>query len=243
MEETKLPALKKFKHTLDSDEEDDDVIKEQSNILDLDEEEGFEKSSVEFDGNTKITPFNMEEELEDGHFDKEGTFIFKKNNEIRDNWLDNVDWNKVANNSTKIASSTDDSDSDLVPEANYDLNKSYSQLIELMNPGETVQKAIKRYGKKKRKLSSKPSTDCDDKSKLLILIEVADKILLSTGDYDIYDKTYEDLELHLKKKDASESGTSELKLRKKDAPEKDMFSDDFDSLPHTSTTFGKSVEN
>lgn len=43
----------------------------------------------------KITPFNMREELEEGHFDKEGHYHWNKESEIKDNWLDNIDWVKV----------------------------------------------------------------------------------------------------------------------------------------------------
>jgi CD2 antigen cytoplasmic tail-binding protein 2 len=37
----------------------------------------------------------MKEELEEGHFDKEGHYHWKKEKELRDNWLDNIDWLKV----------------------------------------------------------------------------------------------------------------------------------------------------
>lgn len=41
--------------------------------------EGQEDSGEEeFEGNTKIMAFNMKDDLEDGHFDTDGTFIFKK---------------------------------------------------------------------------------------------------------------------------------------------------------------------
>lgn len=34
--------------------------------------------------------------MEDGHFDQNGTFIFKKNDElIKDAWLDNIDWDNI----------------------------------------------------------------------------------------------------------------------------------------------------
>lgn len=33
---------------------------------------------MEFEGNTKIMPFNVEEDLEEGHFDTDGNFIFNK---------------------------------------------------------------------------------------------------------------------------------------------------------------------
>lgn len=41
--------------------------------------QGQEATTLEYDDEVKITPFNMKEELEeDGHFDSAGTFIFKK---------------------------------------------------------------------------------------------------------------------------------------------------------------------
>lgn len=43
----------------------------------------------------QVTPFNMREELEEGHFDADGHFQWNKDNEIKDNWLDNLDWMKV----------------------------------------------------------------------------------------------------------------------------------------------------
>lgn len=37
----------------------------------------------------------MKEEMEEGHFDKDGMYIFDKKSEIRDNWMDNIDWVKI----------------------------------------------------------------------------------------------------------------------------------------------------
>lgn len=39
---------------------------------------GQEEATIEFDENIQITPFNMREELEEGHFDTDGTYIFDK---------------------------------------------------------------------------------------------------------------------------------------------------------------------
>lgn len=42
--------------------------------------------------------FNMKEDMEDGHFDQDGTFIFKKKDElIKDAWLDNINWDNIKN--------------------------------------------------------------------------------------------------------------------------------------------------
>lgn len=67
------------KYTLESDEEDDD---EQSNGKKLDEgdfvEMGRENATIDFDDEVKITPFNVDEELEDGNYDETGCFQWKK---------------------------------------------------------------------------------------------------------------------------------------------------------------------
>lgn len=57
---------------------------------------GQEEGTVDFEGETKIMPFNMKEEMEEGHFDGDGFYHFKKNTEqIKDAWLDDIDWVKV----------------------------------------------------------------------------------------------------------------------------------------------------
>lgn len=57
---------------------------------------GQEDETVLFSGDTKITPFNMREEMDEGHFDSEGNFIFDKNDEnVKDAWLEGIDWEKV----------------------------------------------------------------------------------------------------------------------------------------------------
>lgn len=39
----------------------------------------------------------MKEELEEGYFDKDGTYIFNKEKDvIKDQWLDDIDWVKVS---------------------------------------------------------------------------------------------------------------------------------------------------
>lgn len=57
---------------------------------------GQEEKTLEFEGETQITPFNMKEEMEDGHFDGDGFYHFKKDStQIKDAWLDDIDWVKV----------------------------------------------------------------------------------------------------------------------------------------------------
>ncbi|CAJ1076328.1 CD2 antigen cytoplasmic tail-binding protein 2 [Xyrichtys novacula] len=87
----------KGKHSLDSDEEDDgdDGKTSKYDILASDDVEGQEGATIDFDEGVSITPFNLEEEMQEGHFDSEGNYFIKKEEQIRDNWLDNIDWVRI----------------------------------------------------------------------------------------------------------------------------------------------------
>ncbi|XP_061567838.1 CD2 antigen cytoplasmic tail-binding protein 2 [Cololabis saira] len=87
----------KGKHSLDSDEEDEgaEIKSNKYDILASDDVEGQEGATIDYDEGVSITPFNLDEEMQEGHFDSEGNYFVKKEKEIRDNWLDNIDWVKV----------------------------------------------------------------------------------------------------------------------------------------------------
>ncbi|XP_076852178.1 CD2 antigen cytoplasmic tail-binding protein 2 [Brachyhypopomus gauderio] len=88
----------KEKHSLDSDEEDEGEDGEKNskyNILASDDVEGQEMATIDYDEGVAITPFNLHEEMQEGHFDSEGNYFIKKEEDIRDNWLDNIDWVKI----------------------------------------------------------------------------------------------------------------------------------------------------
>lgn len=156
-------------HTLDSDEEDNEESSTKYDVMTEDDVEGQEEETVDYDDGEKITPFNMKEEMEEGHFDKQGNYFFKKDAEIKDAWLDNVDWKKIKQNENaakdkanaedggKDDNDGDDEDDDGNDDDNLeDYSPSvigwkekaplYEEIISLMLPGENVFKAIKRLG-------------------------------------------------------------------------------------------------
>ncbi|KAG8236368.1 hypothetical protein J437_LFUL016817 [Ladona fulva] len=144
--ESKTAKLGIKLNSLDSDEEDDGAERNYD-ILPEDEIEGQEDSTADFDGNVRITPFNMKEEMEEGHFDTDGNYHWKKEAKlIRDNWLDNIDWVKVKQNlggDEKIRDS-DEEDSSSIP---FDHITAYKKILEHMKPGETVAQSLRRLGK------------------------------------------------------------------------------------------------
>uniref|UniRef100_A0A1L8DCV2 Putative cd2 antigen cytoplasmic tail-binding protein 2 n=1 Tax=Nyssomyia neivai TaxID=330878 RepID=A0A1L8DCV2_9DIPT len=210
------------KHTLDSDEEESDD--EQYNVLDDNDIEGEEDGIAGMDGETKLTPFNMKEEMEEGHFDREGHYVWDKTREISDNWLDNIDWVKVQETkagSSRVRTLGEDS-SDSEDAGAFNINESYQKMLEIMKAGETVKKALQRLGKD-TKISSaerwrrKKAGIVDESAGVIAkLTELSNDILTRTGNMDIYEETYEAIEKRIRKTSAPDDAL-------------DMYADDFDA--------------
>ena len=100
IEKTDKPGLAPDKkHSLDSDEEDDNWKERQSSSkrLTADDIEGEEDDTIAHEGQIKITPFNLKEEMRSGYFDSGGFFVAngEEEGDIRDSWLDNIDDTRV----------------------------------------------------------------------------------------------------------------------------------------------------
>lgn len=214
------------KHTLDSDEEES----EEENILDADTIEGEEDGIDRQEGEQKMTAFNMKEEMEEGHFDKAGHFIWNNEKEISDNWLDNIDWQKIRHSQNTedkydITEAGLGAESDSDEENKFDEISSYKSMLQYMKPKESVTKALKRLGGDNMKLSSverlkrkKAGTLLDNKE-VIHLTELANDILTNQGNMDVYQETYEQIAIKIENK------------KKKDfkkETELDMYTDDFD---------------
>lgn len=183
------------KYSLDSDEEEEVRVVKKINV---DEVEGVEETTLRDDGGQKLTPFNLEDEEEEGYFDDAGNFVFhKEGNDVRDSWLDSIDTAKIAKIPQKeVREETPD------PLALLSPIEILEQIKALLNKGESVAKALKRYGgtqlsasqrlkmKKKLKKGEKlPDTQADKKS-LEKLTTLAD-FMLNKGRDDIYQDTFE----------------------------------------------------
>lgn len=197
--------VKLSKPSLDSDEEDyDDKDCFRLREADID---GQEAATLEYDETIKITPFNMKEELEeDGHFDSSGMFIFKKTVDPRDNWLEDIDWLEVKRRQDNFKLS-DTSISDAPTQTPMDFKEKhclYEELFRYLRPSETVLRSIKRMGacsdsKKSASASERwlrknkrTESNTGDPQGLIRVTELADQ-LLQAGDFDIYQKTYEEI--------------------------------------------------
>lgn len=238
------------KHTLESDEEDSDVDEDRYNILDENDIQGEEDGVAGMDGEVKITPFNMKEELEEGHFDGDGHFQWNKTKEIKDHWLDNLDWIKIKEGGTTqpAARASDDSDDSSDSDGDgqpgdknkFDVFETYRQILELMEPRETIKKALQRLGKKIEKVSTqerfrrKKLGIIDANAQLVTqLTELTNRVLTKMGNMDVYEETYEQIQQKYgsKLKGSSMLGgpSSATTAANADDDMLDMYADDFDT--------------
>ncbi|XP_034749337.1 CD2 antigen cytoplasmic tail-binding protein 2 [Etheostoma cragini] len=272
----------KGKHSLDSDEEDEGEETKSSSKYDIlanDDVEGQEGATIDYDEGVSITPFNLDEEMQEGYFDSEGNYFVKKEEQIRDNWLDNIDWVRIKeqpykqkkkglgakrkrragdedeaeeekqreekqaggkNNEEEEEEEDEEMEPAEDPLASYTQHQLTEAVIELLLPGETVAKALRRLGglggRKKGKLreQSEPTEETKrDTEKLDRLTALADR-LVGSGMFEIYQQTYEKLAYMMKsmkskrpavgKKPGGDSDEEEDEL--------DMFADKFDET-HT----------
>ena len=202
---------------------------EDANILNEDDIEGQEEATIDHEGEVKITPFNLREEMEEGHFDSAGNYFIKKDKEIRDEWLEGVDWQKIDERAAKIEKDKEDQQFEDAPD-DVDKITVMKSILEILKPGETVLKGLKRLGGKtqtqssasrkwtaKRKKveensemkesgSSKATTE--NKDLVLKLTGLADD-LLQAGVFSVYQDTYEKLAYQVKKIEKDKAETLE----------------------------------
>jgi len=176
-------------------------------------------ATIRQDGDIKITPFNLSEELEEGEFDKAGNFIFKKGGKSdeeheggNDTWAESIDWKEVERREKEKDPelTLDRSKESTIPIR--DEQTCFKEMLRIMRPDETVQRAIRRLGNsipRKRPTnrntpkgqnhgasSNMPKDQAqveEAKRKLDLMTELANQVFLN-GDTDIYQKSYEDLE-------------------------------------------------
>ncbi|XP_045625660.2 CD2 antigen cytoplasmic tail-binding protein 2 homolog [Procambarus clarkii] len=220
-----LIPQKEKKHSLDSDEEEDNEDEDDEtggknyDVLRDEDIDGQEDGTVDFEGETQITPFNMKEEMEDGHFDGDGFYHFKKDADvIKDAWLDDIDWVKVKHregDEKKYGSDIDsdaDNDDEIDREAADGIIAIYTEILAFLKPGETVAKALKRLGGNKKISSSQrwklkktgnlgSENGDNNMSDILKLTELANKIV-TTGNMDVYQETFEMITLKVERSKA-----------------------------------------
>lgn len=231
------------KHSIDSDDEEDDR-KEEGKFEKMkdDDIEGQEDDTVDNDDGIQITPFNLKEEQQEGSFSKDGNFVWDKKDEIKDAWLDDIDWVKIkAKSKDDLEKEQQEDEEEDEKEGKYNELDHYKKMFEFMKPGESVAKALRRLGggksamsaserwKKKKAGYVEDPTEKENKEKMLKLTELADGILSRSGNMEIYEETYEGILFKIKTEEEKKGKP------KTDVPDNiddddalDMFADSLD---------------
>ncbi|KAK0417699.1 hypothetical protein QR680_013157 [Steinernema hermaphroditum] len=212
-------------HTLDSDEEDN--VKYDK--LDMRKIHGQEEATEEYEGDMKITAFNMKEDMEEGHFDSAGNFIFNKNEEIKDGWLDNIDWTQVKRRAGKhwLKEENEYADYPSKELGKLQLKELYEKILTYLKPTETIMNAIKRIGaqnklsaaeeRKRRWAAKKAGTELEtDETKKVKEISGLSDTLVSQGHAEAYQYSKEKIEKMLEDLDRTTVAIDSL----------DMFADE-----------------
>lgn len=233
------------KHSIDSDDEEDDRRQhEQFEGMKEEDMEGQEEDTVTLDGDIKITPFNLKEEQEEGTFSKDGDFVWNKKDQVKDAWLDDVDMQKVkARTEEEVARAEAAAEAEDEAQAAYSELGSYRRMVELVRPGETVARALRRLAparavsqaqrwKKKKAGEVEDPKEKENKEKMLQLTGIADEILTRSGNMEIYEMTFEAIQYKLKaEEEAKEAAKSKTAVPEgiDDDDALDMFADNLDT--------------
>ena len=183
------------------------------------------------DGGVRITPFNIQEELEEGHFDTDGNFYADKEKDVKDAWLDGLDqfadedYEKLRKKKSDEAAAEEAA----APLAQTDAEL-YKVMVGILKPGESVGKAIRRLGAnikptqrvKKGSFSAAAPVEVDPIKKEFNSLTSAADNLLGRGNLEIYQETFEKIQYRLGKEE------NRLKGFKVDSGD-DIFGDDFDA--------------
>jgi len=231
------------KHSIDSDDEDDDrKAEERFDKIKEDDIEGQEDETVTLDGEIKITPFNLKEERQEGEFSKDGDFIWNKKDELKDAWLDNIDWVKIKQKSKAEKEAEEEAD-EAEEEARSAYNEldTYKTIVEMMRPGESVAKTLRRLGgnkapmsasqrwKKKKAGAVEDPQAKENKEKMLRLTGLADTILTRSGNMEVYEETFESITHKIKLEEDKKVGPkTSIPDGVDDDDALDMFADSLD---------------
>ncbi|XP_021093120.1 CD2 antigen cytoplasmic tail-binding protein 2 isoform X2 [Heterocephalus glaber] len=161
------------------------------------------------------------EEMEEGHFDADGNYFLNRDAQIRDSWLDNIDWVKIKERPPDQRQASEEEDSlgqtPMSPQALLE------GLVELLLPRETVAGALRRLGARGggSKEGSKGPRRPNSPQRLDRLSGLADQ-MVARGNLGVYQETRERLAMRLKGLGCRTQGPQDPTP----APSLDMFAEE-----------------
>mmetsp|Transcript_9552 Transcript_9552/g.17995 ORF Transcript_9552/g.17995 Transcript_9552/m.17995 type:complete len:455 (-) Transcript_9552:299-1663(-) len=159
-------------------------------------------------------PFNLDNEREQGYFDAEGNYVeYKEEKHSADAWLTDV---KVDTAHAKKAQEAADA-KEPEPLGEVGIARLKKKIAAILQPGETVLRALKRLGTKQS------LADASSKAQFEELTECASD-LMANGEYEVYSDTKRVFE-----RDAALYETAPVEASA--PPADDMFADSDDDAP------------
>lgn len=160
--------------------------------------------------------------MEEGHFDADGNYFLNREAQIRDSWLDNIDWVKIRERPPDQHPPSDSEEEDSLGQTPMSAQALLEGLLELLLPRETVAGALRRLGargggKDGSKGPGRPSSP----QRLDRLSGLADQ-MVARGNLGVYQETRERLAMRLKGLGCRTQGPPDPKP----PPSLDMFAEE-----------------
>ncbi|GAA0154605.1 RNA splicing factor [Lithospermum erythrorhizon] len=152
----------------------------------------YKDNETFIDGDIQLEPFNLSREREEGYFDADGNYVeYMKENAIKDAWLGSIEIQQQFSGKRPITSSEQHGDDEVPDLSSEEIAKIKRRIADVLEPGETVLKALKRLrgtsNNKKEKMSPGTKQVFDQ------LTDDAVK-LLNDGDLDVYNEKQENFQ-------------------------------------------------
>jgi CD2 antigen cytoplasmic tail-binding protein 2 len=168
-------------------------------------EENKEEEEEEKEDAIKIEPFHLSKEFEEGTFDKEGMYVYQKDQEeILDNWLEGLDKKEIRKAKEAHERQLQEEEKKERIENEKQINRwsvdeIYQRLLKYMRPSgvETVSQTLKRLAKSANKEEFQAMTELTHR-------------LTTLGIYDIYECSYNDIEYRLQPSSKSTAPTGRI---------------------------------
>ncbi|KAI8909779.1 hypothetical protein EDD86DRAFT_145665 [Gorgonomyces haynaldii] len=167
-------------------EQEDSMFDERKTKLEKNDIEGQEWGQSE----EKMMPFNLDQEMEEGEFNVNGSYVLKKEElAVHDQWLHGID--KTQMEKAKTQKELLEKRSKAMTAPALDEGSLYRQLLPYMIPGDTIPKTLARLrGPSKWKKKKEP---VDEKKKQDLEQVSAITSKLFDVDVNCYDKTFEQI--------------------------------------------------
>ncbi|KAF9535261.1 hypothetical protein CPB83DRAFT_841479 [Crepidotus variabilis] len=183
------------------DDDSDSGAAEDDEPEDEDDAERRKKAGMGFE----LSSFNMRDEMEEGKFTEDGNYIRTKDpNAVHDRWMDGVSEKEM-----KLARRKKREQEKLQRQKMLEEEKELEEsggkasfekdLLPFLKKGETIVEALQRLGSQAKKVKNKPKPGVEvDKTTTHVRTDVETithlaSNIMSLGDVDIYNKTYEEL--------------------------------------------------